>query len=59
MLRRLAALVLCVGLAGCALEFGGDSDPRSVRERSRLYMQEQERLERDRQLFQTSPGSER
>lgn len=59
MLRGFAALLLCVGLAGCAVEFGGDGEPKTVRERSRLYMQEQERLERDRQLFQTSPGSER
>jgi|RhiMetdeSRZDD1v2_1073273.scaffolds.fasta_scaffold40831_5 hypothetical protein len=64
MVRRLVRpgvllIALGLGLAGCAVEFGGGGDSTTVRDRSRLYMQEQERLERDRQLFQTTPGSER
>jgi hypothetical protein len=62
--RRLAALLLSCALAGCAIEFGVGEDDRGVtattaRERNRLYLEEQERLERDRQTFQPIRASER
>jgi hypothetical protein len=56
---RLGVVLGALVLAGCAVEFGRDADSMTLGDRSRLYMQEQERLERDRQLFQTTPGSER
>lgn len=62
--RRLAALLLSCALAGCAIEFGaGEADPgataTTARERNRLYLEEQERLERERQTFQPIRPSER
>ncbi len=57
-LGGLAALLLGVALAGCAVELGGSGESRpgtaveTARERNRLYMQEQERLERDRLILQ-------
>ena len=62
--RGLAALLLSCALAGCAIEFGGEEADRgatatTARERNRLYLQEQERLERERQTFQPIRPSER
>jgi hypothetical protein len=63
-LRRLAALLLSCALTGCAIEFGGgDADSgataTTARDRNRLFLQEQERLERERQTFQSIRPSER
>jgi Flp pilus assembly protein TadD len=62
--RRLSALLLSCALAGCAIEFGvGEADrgatATTAGERNRLYIEEQERIERDRQTFQPVRASDR
>ncbi len=58
-----AMLLLLAGLAGCAVPFGPEPDPgaprRSAIERNRLFLEEQERLERQRQSFETIRPSDR
>ena len=57
-LTMLVTLLLSA-LAGCAVEFGEDASSGSLRDRNRLYLQEQERIERQRQTFENTRPSER
>jgi hypothetical protein len=65
LLRRLI-LLLVAGLAldGCAIPFGNGGDPsyqspqETRRERSRLYTEEQERMERERTFDRFGPPSD-
>jgi hypothetical protein len=57
-IARLVTL-LALGLAGCAVPFGSppqppdqEPTPRSMREQHRLYLEEQQRLEWQRQRFE-------
>jgi hypothetical protein len=56
-------LILAGSVAACAIPFGEDPDPgrpqRTPRERNLLYLEEQERLERERQSFEPVRPSER
>jgi hypothetical protein len=57
-----ATVALACALGGCTVQFGaGGDDTRSEnpRDRNRTYLQEQERMERDRQRFDPIWSSER
>jgi hypothetical protein len=58
------ALIVAGSVTGCAIPFGEDPDPgrpdRTPREQNRLYLEEQERVERARQQsFEPVRPSER
>jgi hypothetical protein len=61
--RRVAlAVVLAAAVTGCAIPFGpgGEEEPRRTpRERNRLYLEEQERIEQQRQTLEPIRPSER
>jgi hypothetical protein len=59
-------LALAVALTGCSIPFGPGGEPSSHqspqetrRERNRIYMQEQEQLERSRTFDRSGPPSDR
>jgi hypothetical protein len=58
-------LILGAVLAGCTIPFGNGGDPsyqspeERRRERSRLYQEEQQKMERERQFDRVGPPSER
>jgi hypothetical protein len=65
LLRRLTlVLVAWAVLGGCAIPFGNGGDPsyqssqETRRERSRLYREEQERMERERTFDRFGPPSD-
>jgi hypothetical protein len=54
-------LILAGSVAACAIPFGEDPDryERNPRERNQLFLEEQERLERQRQTLEPVRPSER
>jgi hypothetical protein len=56
-------LVVAGSVAGCAIPFGEEPEPgrpaRTIREQNRLFLEEQERLERSRQTLEPVQPSER
>ena len=63
--RLMLVLILGTVLAGCAIPFGNGGDPsyqspeEKRRERSRLYQEEQQNMERERQFDRIGPPSDR
>ncbi len=64
--RLLRILILGTVLAGCAIPFGNGGDSSSYqspeekrRERNRLYQEEQQNMERERQFDRIGPPSDR
>jgi hypothetical protein len=56
-------LILAGSIAACAIPFGEDPDPgrpeRSPRQQNQLFLEEQERIERQRQSLEPVSPSER
>ena len=63
--RLMLVLILGMVLAGCAIPFGNGGDPsyqsseESRRERNRLYQEQQQNMERERQFDRIGPPSDR
>jgi hypothetical protein len=65
--RRLRYVVLGIALTGCSIPFGNGGEPapssqspeETRRERNRLYLEEQERMQRQNQFDRVGPPSER
>jgi hypothetical protein len=63
--RLMLVLILGMVLAGCSFQFGNGGDPsyqspeEKRRERSRLYQEEQQNMERERQFDRIGPPSDR
>ena len=63
---RLLVWAAVLALGGCSIPFGpggessgGSSSPETPRDRNRLYLQEQERMERNVQFDRVGPPSDR
>lgn len=65
--RLLSGVVLGIALTGCSIPFGnggepapsGESPQETRRERNRLYLEEQERMQRQNQFDRVGPPSDR
>ena len=65
--RLLSGVALGIALTGCSIPFGnggepapsGESPQETRRERNRLYLEEQERMQRQNQFDRVGPPSDR